>query len=277
MARIIALSSLVARGHVGLSAYCPVLEALGHEVTSLVTVYLSNRPGHGHIAGTRIDAATLHSMINALDANGWLTEVDTVLTGYLPSAEHVAVGVELVSRVRARRPDCRIVVDPVLGDDPNGLYIDTAAAQAIRSSLVPMADVITPNRFELSWLTGRPVATIGEAVAAARSLAVPKVVATSIPAGTSSAGVDQLATIAIDPETAHMTIAEKLANIPNGTGDAVAALLVAGMPLGRIASVVSCLVVESCGASELRLVTTLATALASPAHDELIVSDTSIE
>ena len=88
---VLAISSEVARGHVGNSAARFALNRLGHQVIALPTVMLSNHPGHSHVAGTRIEPDTLRRMLDALDKNGWLAEVDAVLTGYLPTAEHVAV------------------------------------------------------------------------------------------------------------------------------------------------------------------------------------------
>ena len=99
MARIMVISSQVARGHVGLSAIVPACQALGHEVIALPTILLSNHPGHPHASGERIAPAALERMLDALDANSWLSDIDAVLTGYLPSAEHVQFAVEAVTRV----------------------------------------------------------------------------------------------------------------------------------------------------------------------------------
>src|SRR5688572_27846842 len=66
MARVLALSSQVARGHVGLSAVVPALQRLGHEVWPLPTILLSNHPGHAHAAGLRVDPAALEEMVDAL-------------------------------------------------------------------------------------------------------------------------------------------------------------------------------------------------------------------
>ena len=133
MARVLAISSQVARGHVGLSATALALERLGHEVWRLPTILLSNHPGHPRTAAVATPPDKLAAMIDALGANGWLEEVDAVLTGYLPSAAHVAVAAEAVTRVRARAARAVVYVcDPVLGDDPKGLYIAVEAAAAIR-------------------------------------------------------------------------------------------------------------------------------------------------
>lgn len=154
MARILAISSQVARGNVGLSIIVPALQALGHDVMALPTVLLSNHPGHAHVAGTRIEPAVLHKMLDALEANGWLAGIDGVLTGYLPTPEHVTFAAAAVGRIRRANPRMHVMYlcDPVLGDDPKGLYISEVAAKAIRDELIQLADIATPNRFELSFL-----------------------------------------------------------------------------------------------------------------------------
>ena len=80
----------VASGHVGLSAIGPALQALGHDVIALPTTILSNHPGHAKVAGSHVDPQLLHEILAALDGNGWLAGMTAVLTGYLPSREHVA-------------------------------------------------------------------------------------------------------------------------------------------------------------------------------------------
>ena len=102
MARVLAISSQVARGHVGLSAIVPALQGLGHEVIGLPTVLLSNHPGHKVVAGERVSPALLRRMLDALEANGWLGEIEAVTTAYLPSVEHVQFAVEAIGRVKAQ-------------------------------------------------------------------------------------------------------------------------------------------------------------------------------
>ncbi len=221
MARILAISSQVVSGHVGLSAMVPALQRLGHEVLPLPTVLLSNHPGQQAAAGTRIDPGVLIRILEALEANGRLLGIDAVLTGYLPDAAHVAVSHEAIRRVMALNPSALIACDPVIGDDPKGVYIDGAAAVAIRDTLVGSAGLITPNRFELSWLAGNPVTDAASATSAARSLGLPLVVATSIP----MTG-DRLATLAITTDRVVEASVPRRHTVPNGTGDLLAALFV---------------------------------------------------
>ena len=220
MGTVLAISSQVARGHVGLNAIVPALQALGHEVIALPTVMLSSHPGHGRVAGQRIDPALLGEMLATLDGHGWLTSVDAVVSGYLPTPAHVAVVAEAITRVRAHRSSALYFCDPVLGDDPKGLYIAEDAARALATELVPRADFAFPNRFELTWLSGLPVSDSAGARAAARSIAAKRTVATSIPQAESG-----LATLAIGPEGTWQISVARQEQVPNGTGDLLTGLM----------------------------------------------------
>ena len=257
MARILAISSQVARGHIGLSAAVFALQRLGHEVWPLPTVLLSNHPGHAKVAGTRIEPDVLTAMVEALADNGWLAEIDAVLTGYLPSTEHVQVATNTIIRLRAWGKKPLVLVDPVIGDDPKGLYIDVTAARAIRDTLLPLADITTPNRFELAWLSGMTVTDTASAVTAASKLGVAGVLATSIPAAAS----ESLANLLWSHSSSHQISVPRLGKVPHGTGDLLAALylghhLHGALPAQALAGAVAgvrAAIEASAGAGELQL------------------------
>ena len=224
MARVLAISSQVARGHVGLSACVPALQRLGHETVALPTVLLSNHPGHGKFTGEQVAPDLLRRMLDALEDNGWLGDVDAILTGYLPSEAHVRLACETVRRVRAARGDVRVLVDPILGDEPKGLYIDRGAAEAIREELVELADVLTPNRFELRWLAGQEDAAAADVVRLASGLGVDCVAVTSAVEDGGRLGNVLVRT----RESALAAWVARRDRVPNGTGD-----LFAGLYLGH--------------------------------------------
>lgn len=220
MPTILSLSSQVARGHVGHSAAVFAWQRLGIEVVALPTILLSNRPDYPHRAGERVRPELLGEMIAALDANGWLGEIDAVFTGYLPSAAHVALAAGLVGRLKAERPELLYCCDPILGDEPDGLYIAEDAANALRDTLLPLADLVTPNRFELEWLTGEEIRSGADAVRAARSLATPMVLATSAPADSGN----ELTNLLVEGGKAWGAVVGRRAAVPHGAGDLAAAL-----------------------------------------------------
>jgi pyridoxine kinase len=220
MARVLAISSQVARGHVGLCAIGPALQRLGHEVVALPTILLSNHPGHAKAVGEQVSPELLRRMFDCIEANGWLGEIDAVMTGYLPSAAHVRFACEAIDRLKVARSDRRVLVDPILGDEPKGLYIDRKAAELIASDLVPMANVITPNRFELGWLANDEAKRLEDVLSAARRLATPLILVTSVPDGEG-----KLANLLVEGnKTAHACHVVRRTSVPNGTGDLLAAL-----------------------------------------------------
>jgi pyridoxine kinase len=219
MARVLALSSHVAFGTVGLAVIVPGLHALGHEVVAVPTVVLSSHPGYGRFAGEQIAPAVIREMTDALDANGWLAGCGGVLTGYLPTPAHVEAAAAAVARVRKANPGAIVLCDPVCGDDPDGLYLDPQVPAAITRLLLPQCTIATPNRFEVSCLAGTAASDIAGAVEAARALGVPSALVTSVPA---SEG--RLATLLVERSTARAAYVRRVPHAPHGTGDLLAAL-----------------------------------------------------
>jgi pyridoxine kinase len=162
-------------------------------------------------------------MLTALEADGCWSSLDAVFAGYFPSAGGVAAAARAIARIKAAKPDIPVLVDPVLGD-AGRLYVAEATAGAIRDALLPLATIATPNAFELSWLTGLPQGTIGEAAQAARRLGPATVVVTS--ASETQRGVS---TLLVHGNTVLERKMPKRDGIPNGAGD-----LFAGLFLGHL-------------------------------------------
>lgn len=228
MRRILIISSYVAHDPVGLTATSPPLLSAGVDVVGLPTVVLSNHPIRAHIAGITLDPRLIGDMVRALADNGWLSSFDAVFSGYLPSIQHVEIVAEAVTRLRATKPDVTYICDPIFGDDPGGLYIDEGSARGIRDLLMPMADIMTPNRFELSWLSGIDVQSPADAVAAVAGLRRPIVAGTSIPDGPTS-----LATVMTAANRTFIGRVEKWPDVPHGTGDVFAGCLTAKLLQGE--------------------------------------------
>lgn len=224
--RIFAVSSQVAYGPVGNTAAVPALQALGHEVLAVPTIMLSNHPGHGRPQALRMPAADLAGMLGALEDLGALHACGAVMTGYFAANDQIHGVARMIRRLRDANPALFVLVDPIIGDH-DALYVPLPVAEAIRDQLLPLASCVTPNRFELEWLTGWRTGSVKEADAAARRLGVPEVLATSIPAG-----VQRLATLAITPGTVHSHVAALRDGVPHGTGDFLAGLYLARRAAG---------------------------------------------
>ncbi|NLH81787.1 MAG: pyridoxal kinase [Phyllobacteriaceae bacterium] len=229
---VLVVSSQVARGAIGARASAFALERLGHTVWLVPTVWMPWHPGHG--LSTRLAPAPdgFAAALAEIAASPKAGEIDTVLTGYFADARQIAAVAELTERLRLINPGLRLVVDPVLGDgDAAGhgrLYVAESLAATLRDRLLPLADVATPNLFELGWLAAAPVATTAEAITAARTLPAPLVVVTSAPAMMTRA----IATLCVTADAATQFEHPMIEPAPHGTGDLFAGLLAARLGAG---------------------------------------------
>jgi pyridoxine kinase len=230
-AKVLAVSSQVVYGPVGNSAAVPAMQKLGLDVLALPTVLLSNHPGHAAPVRQVIAAQIMKAMLDRISDQGWLDGLAGVLTGYFVDATQVEVAAEAIARLKAADAKLLYVCDPIIGDDDGEgnprLYVPEEVAQAIRSRLLPLADVITPNRCELSWLAGTEVTGPAAAVQPARRLA-PLCLATSVPSRD-----DRIATMAIDSDSAWLVETRRRAHVPHGTGDLLSGLFLAHLLAGH--------------------------------------------
>jgi pyridoxine kinase len=219
MAKVLAISSRVVRGHVGLDATVPALQWLAHEVWALPTVLLASRPGLGRPVRHELPAPELARMLAALEADGCWPSLDAVLTGYFVSPDAVAAAAQAIGRIKVANPRVIVLVDPILGDGGK-LYVAQATAEAIRDVLLPLATIATPNLFELAWLTGAVPEDLDDAVGAAQTLGPLTVVITSA-AETDTA----VTTLLVRGRDRIERESRKWAGITNGAGDLFAGLL----------------------------------------------------
>ena len=222
---VLSISSQVVYGPVGNSAAVPAMQRLGLDVLALPTVLLSNHPGHGPLARQPVDIAPL---LARLIDDGRLSDCRAVLTGYIVSPEQVETVAALVGRLKKASPELLYLCDPVLGDDHTGLYVPEAVAAGIRDRLLPLADVVAPNRFELAWLSGHEISTPDDAIAAARALAPAHTLATSIPCRDGC-----FATMAIGRTRAALVETRRRERVPHGTGDLLSGLFLAHFVRGK--------------------------------------------
>ena len=219
--QVLSISSQVAYGPVGNSASVPALQAAGFTVSQVPTIILSNHPGLGKPSGVKLPVAEIEAILKSLDQLGVLNSCLGVMTGYFASADQIMIAAAFIRQMKEKNKSLYVLVDPVLGDDES-LYVSKDVASAIRDELLPLANCITPNRFELSWLTGKPVSNRAEALIAAAVMQNKEVLATSIPVGY---GI--LATLAISGSACAETSAPVKSSVPHGTGDFLAGLYLA--------------------------------------------------
>jgi pyridoxine kinase len=220
---VLSIQSQVAYGHVGNSAATLPLQRLGFEVIAINTVQLAHHPGHGSWHGYKVEPERIAQIVEGVARRGALGRCSAVLSGYLGAAAVADIVLDAVAALRAARPDALYLCDPVIGDDGPGVFVSAGIPELMRDALVPAADIVTPNRFELAFLAAQPVTTAAEARQAAarlRALGPRLVVAT----GLSFAGDPGLAVLADSAEGTWLIKTPRLPIAPGGTGDAFSAL-----------------------------------------------------
>jgi len=231
---ILSIQSWVAYGHVGNASAMFPLQRLGAEVWAVNTVQFSNHTGYGSWTGQVFEGAAVRDLVDGVAARGVLPSCDAVLSGYMGDAGIGEAILDAVARVRAANPAALYCCDPVIGDQGRGIFVRPGIPELIRARAVPAADVLTPNQFELEYVTGLSVKTLDDArhaVAQLRSMMAqpgmaqpgPRVVlVTSLQ--TDDTPPDAVDMLAADADGMHLLRTPLLPIAVNGAGDAIAAL-----------------------------------------------------
>ena len=265
MMAILSIQSAVAYGSVGNAAAVFPLQRLGFEVWRVDTVLFSNHTGYGAWRGTVLDPKLVGEILRGIEERGVLPRCEAVLSGYLGSVELGRVVLDGVTRVKRTNPAALYCCDPVLGDTERGFFVRPELADFFRAEALPLADIITPNHFELETLTGSHVGTLAAARAACTSLLAqgPRaILVTSLEVAEVAKGT--AAMLATTGERGWLVRTPRLPIIANGAGDLTAALFLAyffrakdvGVALGKTAAAVHAVIAETvrAGAAELQIV-----------------------
>jgi pyridoxine kinase len=225
---ILSIQSHVAYGHVGNSAAVFPLQRIGVEVWAVNTVQFSNHTGYGAWRGRVFSGASIRLLVQGIEERGILGECDGVLSGYLGSPDTADAVIESVERVKAANPAARYCCDPVIGDAGRGIFVRPRVPEFIKERMLPVADVLTPNQFELDYLAGRATPTLADVLAAIDAVHArgPRVVfVTSL--RTAETPDDCLDLVVSDGSERFRLRLPQLPVVVNGAGDVVAALFFA--------------------------------------------------
>ena len=229
--RVLSIQSWVAHGHVGNAAAVFALQRLGLEVDAIHTVQFSNHTGYGAWTGQVYAPESIGELVDGIEACGVLATFDAVLSGYMGGAGTVEQVVNTVRRVRELNSSALYCCDPVMGDVGRGVFVRPEIPEIMANLAVPVADILTPNQFELELLTGKSVKTLQDALGAARALRMrlnpngPRIViVTSLTRNDAPPNVIEV--LAVTDAGAYLIATPKIALEPprNGTGDTITAL-----------------------------------------------------
>ena len=234
MSNILSIQSAVAYGHVGNSAAVFPLQRIGHEVWPVYTVNYSNHTGYGAWGGPIIPAEDVAAVLAGVKDRGAFPLIDGILTGYQASPEIADVIVGTVRDIKAENPDAIYTCDPVMGSATSGCFVADTIPPLFRSTIVPAADIITPNQFELGYLIERDVTDLDStlaAVDAAREMGPSTVLVTSVKRPETPE--DAVEMIAVDDHGKWIVRTPRLPFKRNGSGDVTAALFTGHYLRGR--------------------------------------------
>ncbi len=226
--KILSIQSHVAYGYAGNSAAVFPLQRLGHTVYPVLTVTFSNHTGYGATRGPLVAPADVAEVLLGVEDRGAFPAIDAVLTGYQGAETMGAVILDAVARVKAANPGAIYCCDPVMGDVGRGFFVREGIPEYLRDEVVPHADIVTPNQFELEFLTGGPIGTQEEVLAAADALRArgPRVVlVTSTLTSDTPAGSIQMTCVSDDG--AWLVTTPMLDMTVRGGGDVTAAVFLA--------------------------------------------------
>ena len=231
---ILSIQSHVAYGHAGNSAAVFPLQRLGRVVWPVMTVHFSNHTGYGAWRGPLVAADDVAEVIAGVEDRGAFETCEAVLSGYQGAEDVGAVVLDAVARVKARNPRAIYCCDPVMGDVGRGMFVRPGIPEFMRDRVVPAADVVTPNHFELDFLAGTTSTTLPGLLAAAdrvRATGPSVVLVTS--ALLDDTPHDALDLVVVSADGAWRTRTPRLPLTPNGTGDLTAAVFLAHLLDGR--------------------------------------------
>jgi pyridoxine kinase len=281
---VISIQSQVAYGHVGNSAAVFPMQVLGIEVMAVPTTLFSNRPRYPTIRGQVLDAGLVADLLLGLEERGAVDTCEVILTGYLGSPQIGEVVADFVVRAMKRNPKVIYCCDPVIGDAERGVFVARGLPELFRDRLCPIANILTPNHFELEWLFGRKLETTDSLVAAARTLAH-RSSSTVVVTGASliDRQEDQIVTFAVEEKSVWSIATPKLHGSVSGAGDLFTALFVSSLIGGSTTAVALTDAVSStfavleetvsAGAEEMRIVTSASSLLHPPVRFSPISSD----
>jgi pyridoxine kinase len=223
---ILAIQSLVARGHVGLNAAVLPLQLLGFEVDAVPTVVFSNHLGWKSFTGRPLDPAWVRDLVDGVAARG-LTDCQALLTGFIGGPDLGEVVLHALDTLRRANPKAVYACDPVMGNE-GGFFVPPGVPEYLRDHIVPRADILFPNHMELEFLVGRPIGTVAEARDAAheiRALGPRAVIVTSLEARADFP--DTIPVVAVDGNGAWQAEVARLDVPVDGAGDLFAAIYTA--------------------------------------------------
>lgn len=226
--RVACINDLSGFGRCSLTLALPVLSVMGVQACPAPTAVLSKHTGFPHYTFRDL-TDTLGDYFSA-----WADlSFDWVYSGFLGSEGQLSTVQAFFAAQRQHNPQCKILLDPVMGDDGK-MYstYNTAMCDAVRR-LTAQADVITPNVTEACLLTGTPYH--GEELHTAEAVALAERLMTLGCGAAVITGIvrdDIICNLTCLDGTPEFSAVHRTKRIFSGTGDLFASVLCGGLANG---------------------------------------------
>lgn len=224
------MQSHVAFGYVGNKAAVFPMQRLGNEVITINTVQFSNHTGYGSWTGDIMSIDHIDKIFTGLQDRGALDNLDAVLTGYLGDKVLGEVLLKWLDVIKKHNPNVIYCCDPVIGDVGRGVFVRPGVPEFFAKQALPHVAILTPNQFELTYLTGIEINTLEDAKTACNILhdkGVQTVLVTSLTRQESSEDVIEM--LISNKKSSYLVSTPRLPMpiAPNGSGDMTAAMFLA--------------------------------------------------
>jgi pyridoxine kinase len=137
------IQNSVGMGFLGNQAVNAVANGLGARVVAVPSVLSSAHGGFSGRSSAIVDLQQFRRDVAFLIAQ----RPSIVVVGFLPRPPHVEIVANQLQEYKGV-----VLLDPVIGDYRKGLFVSQETARAIKEWLVPLAQILTPNRFEAEVL-----------------------------------------------------------------------------------------------------------------------------
>lgn len=230
---IISIQSQVVHGHVGNSAAVLPMQGHGLNVAAVPTTLLSNHPGYETMRGRVLEPELVGDLLRGIEERGLIETSRYIVSGYLGSRANGEVVAAFVERARQLNPSITYICDPVMGDSHLGVFVADQVIECLLDHLVPLADLLTPNQFELGLMTqSQPTSWLALKAGVARIQAIrgAHLVVTGCTLPDTPNG--SLENVVFEGEAHTRLPSPRLPIVPVGTGDLFTGLLTANLVHG---------------------------------------------
>lgn len=154
---IISIQSTVSTGYVGNNSASFAIQLHGINCVAIPTILLSSHTDKPVYYGEAVSQELFEKLAKGVLEINTAKQTQYAVSGYLKSQDIIDSTAHLIAELK-RQNGITYIYDPVFGDTrTDGLYIPKEQADYSKQMLLPLSDILTPNHFELEYITGMSI------------------------------------------------------------------------------------------------------------------------